>query len=98
MAYEFRCHACDAPQTLREKPMRTDECSACFVDVRCCANCRHYDPSASNGCRETVADYVHKKDRTNFCEFFDLQPLRAAQEEEDDAAAARAKLEALFNF
>lgn len=35
-----------------------------------CRNCKHYDRSAYNECREPSAEVVREKDRANFCDFF----------------------------
>jgi len=94
--WRFKCWSCEHTAELVEKPVRSDTCSSCETDVYCCLNCRHYDRSASNECRETMADYVQKKDRANFCGYF---TLREADDDAsaDEAAAARAKLDALFD-
>ena len=73
---------------------RTTECASCEAWVRACKNCKHFDPYASNDCREPVADFVRNKEAANFCAYFQpLQDRNAQAEKVDDA---RAKLEALF--
>lgn len=49
---------------------RREECSKCKSDVHCCMNCEFYDVSAYNSCRESSADVVKEKDRSNFCDYF----------------------------
>ena len=66
------CHACGAVIETREKIRRADECSQCGRDLRCCRNCRHFDPAVHNQCREVVAEWVADKERANFCDYFEL--------------------------
>ncbi|AKU91077.1 hypothetical protein AKJ08_1464 [Vulgatibacter incomptus] len=73
---------------------RRDTCDHCGADLHCCLSCRHHDFFAQNQCREPGTEQVRDRSAANFCDFFDLGSGRAA--EEDPAAAAKAKLEALF--
>jgi hypothetical protein len=94
----FQCQACGKPVPFDEPIPRDSECEGCKRDLRCCMNCRHYDVSRNNSCRETEAELVEDKARRNFCEFFTFNrrsfvsgPGEKARED-----AARAKLEGLF--
>ena len=40
------------------------------ADVHCCRNCEFDDPGSYNECRETQAERVLEKDRSNFCDYF----------------------------
>src|SRR5438552_5204634 len=95
---QLQCQLCGAPVTIAEPLPRDAECGSCKHDLRCCRNCRHYDPAYNSSCRETMADPVEDKTRRNFCEFFyfNRAPFQAAAESPSRAAAARAKLESLF--
>jgi len=66
------CHACGQAIDAKEKILRTDECPQCGRDLRCCRNCRHFDPALHNQCREVVAEWVSDKERANFCDYFVL--------------------------
>lgn len=92
------CHSCGAPVTLDEPIPREAECESCRRDLRCCLNCRHYDPAYNNSCRETMADPVEEKHRRNFCEYFyfSREPFVAKQAGSARAAEARGKLGQLF--
>lgn len=90
------CHHCGKELTYQEKVFRNDTCPGCGSDVYCCLNCRDYDESASNQCREPQAERVTVKDRRNFCEYFTLKEGQSASRSADKAAEARKKLEALF--
>ena len=91
------CRACGASLSVGEPIPRDAECPGCGHDVRCCVNCRHYDPRYHNACRETEADPVADKHHRNFCEYFHLsrEPV-AADGSGARAADARARLEQLF--
>jgi hypothetical protein len=94
----LQCHFCGAPVVIGEPIPRDGECESCGHDLRCCRNCRHWDPRVNNECRETEAEPVADKTRRNFCEYFyfSREPFRGAAAGQDRTAEARAKLEALF--
>jgi hypothetical protein len=68
------CHRCSTDIQLSHVPGRLDTCSRCSAYLHCCLNCRFYDPSYSNACREPQADYVSDKAAGNYCEFFQPGP------------------------
>lgn len=91
------CHACGACGVPDDPVPREATCEKCGADLRCCRNCRHWDPRYNNECRETEAELVTDKTRRNFCEFFSWTAVPfAGAPVKDKAAEARAKLEALF--
>jgi hypothetical protein len=92
------CHRCGAAITIGEPFPRDAECASCRADLRCCMNCRHYDPALNNACRETEAEPVESKDRRNFCEYFvpSAQAFRGGAAGEARQQDARRKLDALF--
>ena len=94
----LQCHFCGAPVTIDEPIPRDSECESCGHDLRCCRNCRHWDPRYNNECTETMADPVEDKTRRNFCEYFYFSraPFAAAPPDRTRQAEARAKLEGLF--
>ncbi len=65
------CHNCGRDIKLIVKVARTDECPHCNADMRCCKNCRFFDPGKNNQCSEPQADYVRDKGRANFCDYFE---------------------------
>ncbi len=94
----YQCQQCGAPVPFDDPIPRDSECESCHRDLRCCMNCRHYDPAYHNSCRETEADLVEDKARRNFCEFFSFNrvPFAAGKGKNPREAEARAKLEGLF--
>ena len=89
-----------------EKPVRGDECPLCHADLHVCRACDFYESGAHNDCRESSADMVTDKERSNLCDYFRVT-LRQAQGPQgaqgplgaqggDKAAAARNAFNALF--
>jgi hypothetical protein len=78
-------------------------CPQCERPLHVCRNCSLYDPAYNNQCRETMAERVVDKERSNFCEYFApaaglagaaaSMPAQARPSPERDA---RAQLDALF--
>jgi len=64
------CCSCGFQLDGRDKPGRADTCPACDADVHCCRNCDFYDSGSYNECRESQAERVLEKDRSNFCDYF----------------------------
>lgn len=95
---QLLCRSCGTAVPFDEPIPRDAECPSCRQDVRCCLNCRHYDPRLNNSCRETEADPVPEKHRRNFCEFFSFnrEPLGPKSAGASREADARKKLEQLF--
>ncbi len=54
---------------------KRESCAKCDADLHCCRNCRFFDPSVHNQCRETQAEWVKEKDRANYCDY--LNPTEA---------------------
>ena len=94
------CHGCGREIKLIGKALRGDECPHCNADVRCCKNCRFFDPGKSNQCSEPQADYVRDKVKANFCEFFEANnrlPLTKRASEPVQRDDARKNFDKLFN-
>ena len=89
----LKCFQCGTEMSFSETPGRREECSKCRADVHVCRNCRHYDRTAYNECREPQADVVQEKDRSNFCDFFTPGAGGPGQDKAKDLLAAA---EALF--
>jgi ribosome-binding protein aMBF1 (putative translation factor) len=91
---EITCFNCSTVMGFPGLPGRRDECQKCGADVHVCRNCRHFDRSAYNECRETSADVVREKDRSNFCDFF--TPGSGAGSATDKQKELKSAAEALF--
>ncbi|MEW6351110.1 MAG: hypothetical protein AB1646_18795 [Thermodesulfobacteriota bacterium] len=90
------CHHCGRGLEFPEKVFRNDTCPGCGSDLHCCLNCRDYDESASNQCREPQTERNTVKDRRNFCEYFRFREGGATSTAAQKAVDSRRKLEALF--
>lgn len=90
------CHKCKKEITVDKMIGRKDVCPFCNAELRCCLNCRYYDPAVYNQCRETQADRVLDKDRSTFCDYFVFRDTRPDDSAKGGKEAARDKLEALF--
>ena len=73
---------------------RGESCPSCGADMHCCRNCEFYDPAAYNECREPQAERVLEKDRSNFCDYFQLAEKDSSIE--NKTTGTKKKLEALF--
>jgi hypothetical protein len=90
------CFQCKTEWLDRETPGFSAMCEKCGSYLHCCRNCRFYSPGMNNDCRETQAEPVRDKEKFNRCEWFQFSEGDNAGEAEKRAAAARARLEALF--
>lgn len=88
------CFSCNKSLNLTGEISRREECPSCHADVHVCKNCHFYDRSAYNECREPQADVVREKDRSNFCDYFQLSGKGGASGPSKDDLKAQA--EALF--
>jgi hypothetical protein len=75
---------------------RRDTCPNCKRDLRCCKQCKSYDPGAYNECREVSAQRIVDKERANLCDHFMLRGSKGPSGQANRAKQARAALEALF--
>lgn len=92
---ETTCFSCQKVLKFSElKISFREECPHCRADVHVCKNCSHFDRNVYNECKETSADLVREKDRSNYCDYFNLAVGRAAQL--DKASTLKAAAEALF--
>ena len=67
-----RCYNCGREWTDPGRPTVRDVCPACHAYVRCCLNCRHYDPGMGNRCRSFTTEHVRDRDRANHCDEFEF--------------------------
>jgi hypothetical protein len=66
------------------------------VDLRCCRQCRFYDTTLANQCREPQAERVSDKTAANFCDYFAVGDPVAAAAPAASATSPRDALERLF--
>ena len=75
---ELACPYCGAPLGTAGPIGRADACPACRKDLHACHACRFHDRSAHNECREPRAEWQPRRDRGNFCDFFELAEAGAS--------------------
>ncbi len=95
----YFCHSCGNEQIFEVKVGvkvgRRDSCPHCGADLHCCKNCRLYDPSLHNQCREPEAAFIRDRTEANFCMHFDFRDADAFKVD-TSTVDAKAKLAALF--
>ena len=93
----YHCHKCSKALSVSSNGQvgRSETCQYCNADMHCCLNCRHFDGSAYNQCREPQAERVLDKDRSNFCDYFHFADGLRAQADGGKTAALK-KLDGLF--
>jgi hypothetical protein len=64
---------------------RRDTCPHCAADMHVCKNCKLWDPSIHNQCREPEAQFIRDREGGNFCPHFDFK--------DGDAPAADASVD-----
>ena len=88
------CFSCHTEHAFFERIGRKDDCDSCGADLHVCLNCQHHDVSSYNECRETSADRIVEKDRSNFCDFFTARSGALTGDDSKDQIMSAA--EALF--
>ena len=91
---KYVCWKCQTEIDQTVKVSRQDSCPVCDADLRVCKNCRFWDPSYHNECRENSSYYIRDREKANFCGAFELRSV--SPDDRREADDARAKLEALF--
>lgn len=91
---KYLCWSCQHEVDMDVRVQRRDECVSCGADLHVCKNCRFWDPTYHNECRENVTAYIRDREKANFCMSFEFRGT--TDEDADEANDARAKLEALF--
>jgi hypothetical protein len=78
-----------------EKIFSRDICPQCSSYLHCCFNCQLWDTRAYHECHEPIAPWIHNKDASNACEYFEPITDRSGLNvtRTDDA---KRKLEDLF--
>ncbi len=73
--YGIMCWKCGTAIQADNPIGRTLTCDTCGLDIRSCRNCRFYSPGSYHDCDERVDEAVTDKERANFCEMFQLNPV-----------------------
>lgn len=73
-------------------------CRECGADLHSCTNCRHFDTSAPNECRQPVERAVLKKAKANDCPAFEPKIVREQSARRDAPKEGKAAFDALFDL
>ena len=92
----MNCAFCNGVLKIDGAVGRQDTCPHCNRDLRCCKQCKFFDPSAYNECREIGAERIVDKERANFCEFYISRGAKGRGGRYNRTQDAKAALEALF--
>ncbi len=94
----MNCAFCRGILNIKGKVGRRDTCPHCHRDLRCCKQCKYYDPNAYNECREVSAERIVDKERANFCDYFQIRGSKGGGRSgrSNRTRDAREALEALF--
>lgn len=90
----YRCYHCHAELVFEVKIGRRDVCPNCGVYLHCCYNCKFWNPDVHNQCTENQGEFIRDRAEGNFCLYFTFRTI--AEEGRDEAAEARARIEAMF--
>ena len=90
---ELICFSCGTKNSFVDRVSLRDECEKCHEDLHVCKNCRFYDSGAYNECKESSADVVRDKERSNHCDYFTAGAGRFEADKKDELKKAA---EALF--
>jgi hypothetical protein len=92
----MECAFCNKKIRIRDKIARQDVCPHCHRDLRCCKQCKYYDQSAYNECKEVAAERILDKERANFCDFYMPRGSKGGSGTLNRTREAKEALEALF--
>ncbi|MCJ8276993.1 MAG: hypothetical protein HRT44_09445 [Bdellovibrionales bacterium] len=93
MAVTVVCFSCGTKAEFPDKVGLREECEKCMADLHVCKNCRLYDETAYNECKEPSAEVCREKERANYCDYFEVGDGTFEKSNKDDLLAAA---EALF--
>lgn len=90
------CKKC-GKEIIESNITRSSVCPVCGADLHSCINCKYYSPGAHYDCHETIEELVKDKERSNFCDFFKVNPNPAGvNSTQKKSADAKAAFNALF--
>ncbi len=93
---EGNCWKCGTRWEGDAQPGRGETCTQCGWDTRSCANCKHHDTRYHNECKIPGTDTIRERERSNFCEEFELKSKEGTSAQQQTSAEAKKKLDRLF--
>ena len=89
------CFYCKKEVSVVSPVGRRENCPFCDTNLHCCKNCDFYDEKSYNECRESSAERVLDKEKSNFCDYFSFSN-HTKDELEKDKKSALDQLNSLF--
>lgn len=94
----FRCARCGTKETLSGPVEPAQTCRSCGSDLHTCTNCRYFDTSAPNQCREAVPAPIAKKATRNECELFMAKGVKEFKADSGKSVDPKDAFDALFDL
>ena len=94
----FRCARCGQKHDVAFRIVVDTVCRKCGEDLHTCTNCRHFDTSAANECREPVVARIARKSTRNDCELFEKKTTKETSTESARGDDAKSAFDALFDL
>lgn len=93
--------SCQKINEVIDKVHFRDECESCGQDLHSCKHCQNYDEGSYNECKDSSADRVLDKEKSNYCDFYLAKDISLNKEAPSKAsgnskADLLAQAEALF--
>jgi hypothetical protein len=73
-------------------------CGSCEADLHACVNCRHFDTTAPNECRESIEVRISAKSRRNECGLFAAKLVQEFGSDSGSKDDPKAAFDALFDL
>ena len=84
-----KCARCGAELTLAAAWSATGQCARCQSDLHSCAQCAHFDTSATYECQRPIRQRISPKDVKNACQEF--EPKTTVERETKSVAPTSAR-------
>ena len=83
---KLNCYKCSTTLEIdqRNAIARDEECPKCYSNIRSCKMCEFHDTTAYNECRETGAERILDKEKSNFCDHYKLGAGDSYKDKKDD--------------
>lgn len=94
--FQGKCWKCGGVWEGDSQPGRGDTCGHCDFDLRCCMNCKYHDTQYRNECRIPETELVTDRDRSNFCEQFEIASVGGSGSSNEGTSEARKRFDNLF--
>jgi hypothetical protein len=91
MAATRHCWNCGTDWSFTRQPGRNETCEKCGADLKVCLNCVSYDKTVAYECRDRRAEEVAQKDRSNYCEYFEMAKREFVQVQDRSAREDKAR-------